>query len=280
LADAYSAHAYTIDFVGGQDGASIAYARKAAGILEALTRSKPGDHDLAYKLATAYSTLAITVLGKEPRPETLDESLAFHRKALAVDEQLVAATSGENTKYARALLLDRMNVAFVLNEKQDYRGAVENARAAQPLLASLKADAKNIQVQIDGANLAWPLGHALLELGELAEAASLFEENAALLEKITREADTLKVQYLLGTMACGLGEVHARRAQIEMSAAARLVEWRLARNFYGKAIPHFERLTSKLTLDYMDQHPVDDAIAGLARANAEIAKLEAAPPPH
>jgi non-specific serine/threonine protein kinase/serine/threonine-protein kinase len=278
LADAYSAHAYTIDFVGGQDDASIAYAKKAASILEELTRQHPDDHDLAYKLATAYSTLAITVLGKDARPETLEESLAFHYKALAVDEKLVAATHGENTKYVRALLLDRMNVAFVLNEKQDYHGAVDNARAAQPLLTSLRSDSKNAQAQIDGANLAWPLGHSLLQLGEVDEAAALFEENAATLEKIAREGDTLKVQYLLGTMACGLGEVHSRRAQNARHDEARLREWRLARSYYEKAIPHFERLTSKLTLDYMDQHPVDDASAGLARASAEITKLESTSP--
>jgi hypothetical protein len=171
-----------------------------------------------------------------------------------------------------------MNVAFVLNEKQDYHGAVDNARAAQPLLTSLRSDSKNAQAQIDGANLAWPLGHSLLQLGEVDEAAALFEENAATLEKIAREGDTLKVQYLLGTMACGLGEVHSRRAQNARHDEARLREWRLARSYYEKAIPHFERLTSKLTLDYMDQHPVDDASAGLARASAEITKLESTSP--
>lgn len=105
------------------------------------------------------------MLGDVPRPTTIEESLAFHRKALAVDARLVGTAAGANSKYTRALLLDRMNVAFILNEMADYRGAVENARAGQPLLASLRTDANNTQVRVDSANLAWPLGRALLALG-------------------------------------------------------------------------------------------------------------------
>ena len=133
LADAYSSHALTMDeagnIEGGQNDAGVVYARKAVATLEDLARERPDDVDLAYKLAKAYSMLAITVPGDVPRPETMQESLEFHRKALAVDERLVGATPGANSKYTRALLLDRMNVAFILNEMADYRGAVENARA-------------------------------------------------------------------------------------------------------------------------------------------------------
>ena len=280
LAEAYSAHAYTMDMAGGQDGVGIAYAQKALGILEELTRQDPDDHAVAYKLAAAYSTLAITVLGEQPNAETLEESLALHRKALAVDERLVAATGAQNATYARALLLDRMNVAFVLNEQGDYRGAVENARAAQAVLAGLAADPNNTQARVDGANLAWPLGRALLALGEIGEAATVFEQNTAMLEEIARDSDTLKVQYLLGTMAYGLGGVHEQRAlRVGADRVAGLAEWRLAEHWYQTALPHFERLTATVTLDSMDRRPVEESISGLARATAEIARLEAANSP-
>jgi hypothetical protein len=145
------------------------------------------------------------------------------------------------------------------------------------VLASLAADPNNTQAHVDGANLAWPLGRALLALGEIDEAATVFEENNALLEEIARTSDTLKVQYLLGTMAYGLGGVHEQRAvRAGADRAAGLAEWRLAEHWYQTALPHFERLTSSITLDSMDRRPVDESIAGLARATAEIARLEAA----
>jgi hypothetical protein len=106
LADAYSSHAYTMDMAGempgGQTEAGVVYARKAVATLEELTRESPDDVDLAYKLAKAYSTLAITVLGDVPRAETMQESLALHRKALAVDAKLVEGSAGANSRYARA----------------------------------------------------------------------------------------------------------------------------------------------------------------------------------
>ncbi len=279
LADAYSSHAYTMDMAGempgGQNEGGVVYARKAVAILEDLTRVMPDDLDLAYKLAKAYSSLAITVLGDVPRPATMEESLAFHRKALAVDARLVDAALGTNSKYTRALLLDRMNVAFILNEMADYRGAVENARAGQPLLASLRTDANNTQVRVDSANLAWPLGRALLELGEIGEAAKVFEQHAAVLAELAAESDTLKVQYLRGTMAYGLAEVHSRLASTAATApAARLKHLRVASGLYAEAITHFDRVTASVTLDHMDRHPVEGAVAGLARSKVEIARLE------
>ncbi|HKS55942.1 MAG TPA: serine/threonine-protein kinase [Steroidobacteraceae bacterium] len=279
LADAYSSHAYTMDMAGdmpgGQGDAGNVYARKAVATLESLTQQNPDDVDLAYKLAKAYSTLAITVLGDVPRPETMQESLDFHRKALAVDARLVASTEGANSKYARALLLDRMNVAFILNEMADYRGAVENARAAQPLLSRLRTDANNTQVRVDSANLAWPLGRALLALGEVNEAAKVFEQHAAVLAELAAESDTLKVQYLRGTMAYGLAEVHSRLASSGAAdPSGRLKHLRQASALYAEALAHFERVTASVTLDHMDRHPVEGAVAGLARSKAEIAKLE------
>jgi tetratricopeptide (TPR) repeat protein len=251
------------------------YARKAVTILEDLVRERPDDVDLAYKLAKAYSSLAITVPGDVPNAATMEESLAFHRKAMEVDTRLVAATSGTNSKYVRGLLLDRMNVALLLNEMADYRGAVENARAGQPLLASLRTDANNTQVRVDSANLAWPLGRGLLALGEVDEARKVFERHAAELAELAAESDTLKVQYLRGTMAFGLAEVHSRLASsARADSDGRLKHWRSASGLYAEAIAHFERVTASVTLDHMDRHPVEGAIAGLARSKAEAAKLQ------
>jgi hypothetical protein len=151
---------------------------------------------------------------------------------------------------------------------------VENARAAQPLLARLRTDANNTQVRVDSANLAWPLGRGLLALGEINEAAKVFEQHAAVLAELAAESDTLKVQYLRGTMAYGLAEVHSRLATAATDAAGRLQHWRKASALYSEAIAHFERVTASVTLDHMDRHPVEGAVAGLARSKAEVARLE------
>jgi hypothetical protein len=147
------------------------------------------------------------------------------------------------------------------------------------LLADLATDTDNAQARLDDANLAWPLARALLAAGEIDEAAAVFGRSFATLEDLAREGDTLKVQYLLGGAAYGMGEVHSRRASGAASPrAARLEQWRLAKDWYDKALPHFERVTTSVKLDFSDQRPIDEAEAGLARAAAEIAALEAEPP--
>ncbi|HET8692334.1 MAG TPA: hypothetical protein VFM30_09425, partial [Steroidobacteraceae bacterium] len=273
LADAYTAHAYTADLTGGQDGAGVAFARKSIAILEDLESRNPDDLDAAYRLATAYSSLAITLVGKDARPEVLEESLGYYRKAVVLDERLVAATAGKNAKYSRGLLLDRFNMAFILNEQGDYRGALQNARKAQALLPDLRADAENKQARIDSANLAWPLGRALLALGLADEAEDVFRQAYEELESMVNETDTLKVHYLLGMNAFGLGEVHVHRADAaRASPGTRRAELLAAKRWYGVATPHFQRVTAGVTLDSMDMKPVDGAAAGLARVEAELAK--------
>jgi hypothetical protein len=148
------------------------------------------------------------------------------------------------------------------------------------LLSALAADADNAQVGVDGANLAWLLARALLETGEIAEAAGLFEQHWAALQEIARASDTLKVQFLLGAMAYGLGRVHTQHAlNGPPDRSARLEQWRIANGWYDQAVTHFGRVTAKVTLDYMDQGFVAQASAGLDRSAAEIATLVASPPP-
>ena len=102
----------------------------------------------------------------------------------------------------------------------------------------------------------------------------MFEQHAAVLAGLAAESDTLKVQYLRGTMAYGLAEVHSRLASTAAADPRRLKHWRQASALYSEAIAHFERVTASVTLDHMDRRPVEGAVAGLARSKAEIARLE------
>jgi non-specific serine/threonine protein kinase/serine/threonine-protein kinase len=269
LSDAYSAHSYVIAMGSGEREIGVVYAKKAVSILEDLTRQSPNDLELAAASADAYRAAGIAVTRDDP-----EEALELHLKALELDERLVSVTAGANATYARALVVDRIDVAIMLYERQDYRGAIVHARAAQPLLAGLMTDGANAQIRVDAANVDWILARALLAAGEISEAARIFEQQAAALEEIARESDTLKVQYLLGGMIYGLGAVQAELAAKATDRAARLAHWRQAKISYETALGHFARVTASVSLDPGDHRPVDDSIAGAARAAAEITSLE------
>jgi tetratricopeptide (TPR) repeat protein len=247
-------------------------------LLEDLQRQKPDDLGLQEELAVAYSTVAGTLMGPEPAPEKIDEALAFYRRALAIDERIVAATEGRNATYVRSLFGDRTNIAYLLNAKQDYRNAAESARAAREALASLEMDENNAQSRFDGAQIGWHLGHALLGAGEVEEAKTILEQSADVLEELALSSDTLQVQYTLGAVEQCLGHIQTLLATSAASDSTRLEHWRLASGYYERAMPRFELVMSNVTLDYFDRIAVNEATAGLARAAEEIAKL-AAPTP-
>jgi eukaryotic-like serine/threonine-protein kinase len=260
LANAYSVHSYNMD-MGGKQDAGIPFARKAIAILEALLAEHPKDSSVQFQLSKAYSALGSILPGPEADPAWIDEALALTLKALAMDKALVEGASGRNIGYVHALLADYINIGQMLNAKGDYAAGLKHIRAADPWIAILLADQNDKQVPLDATFLDWHGGRSLLELGRYAEAEQAFARSYASLEKIASESDTLQVQYLMGGMAWGLGEVSLRQRR-----------WAGAKEWFEKALPHFNLVTADVDLDYMDKIPIQRAIEGLAKSKAELAR--------
>jgi hypothetical protein len=128
---------------------------------------------------------------------------------------------------------------------------------------------------VDEAALRWNLGRALLAAGNLTEATASFERNVGVLDHLPEGGENLQVQYLLAASEQGLGGVYRELAeQHSSSRAERLKYWRLAQTWYDRAVPRFQRVTSRVTLDAVDQRAVDDAAAGLNRTRSVLASLE------
>jgi tRNA A-37 threonylcarbamoyl transferase component Bud32/tetratricopeptide (TPR) repeat protein len=279
LAKAYKAHSYTIDMAGEKADAGFEYVAKALEILEALVRQSPDDLELIHELAGTYTMAGIAMERDDRLPGALDRQLGFYRQALAMDERLLAATRGENAAYARSVLVDRINLALTSYDAGDHRGAIRHAREGLSFLATRPVDPGDGQARVDVANLQWALGRALLAAGELEEAAAVFQEMTVELEAVAREGETLKVQFLLGAAAWGMGSVHLRLAsRVGTEDAERLVQWRRAERWYGRALPYFERVSATVTLPAADRRFVEEATTGSARARAEIEKLQAGSP--
>jgi non-specific serine/threonine protein kinase/serine/threonine-protein kinase len=278
LARSYRRHSSNLNFVSPLATSRAAYARKAVSILEELERGDPDDLELDRELAVAYSGLGDTLLGPERRQEALDEALALYRKALAIDERLVAATRSRNVAYVRALLYDRVGLSDVMTENGNHEIALENARAALELLAVLKADPSNAQALLDEAVTANRLGQTLLATGRLREATAIFERNLQVLDRMARETG-LPWQFLQGEAEQGLGAVHARlAAQAGVAPAARLRHLQQALDWYEKAVPHIEHGMPITALNHVERRQYDAAIAGIARSKYEIEKLAEAVP--
>ena len=271
LAAAYAAHAYQLQMDGALESA-LTHVRRAAGILEALVRERPDDLELQQALGSAYTT-AGNMLSVSTDRAIVEEALVLHRNALAIDERLLAATEGRNTTHVRGVMVDHSNIAQTLYELGDFVGAAAAARAAESFVARLRTDPGNLQAKIDDAMISWHLARALLQLEEVDEAESIFAQGVEALQPLAAEGNTLEVQFYLGAHQFGLGTVHERLAARATARVARLDHWTAAKEWHEQAVPHLERVAAAVTLDAAAMRTVNGAVAGLARAQAQLEAL-------
>ena len=277
FADSMRIHAMNLALDDGGHDKAVPFARRSVAILEELHRENPGDTDLEYQLGVAYGTAGDVLATGEPGSEVVQEALELNLKALAVDERLVEHTHGRNTAYVRALASDRVNLCQHYTDTHEYDRAIELCRGAQPLLQSLTTDDRNGQSRVDIAVLNWNLSYVLLAAGHIGEASGILEPNIRALEKLASETDTVQIQYLLAACEQGMGKVYADRAtRAPAGGSAQRRDWKTAHDWFAKAVPIFEAVSKQVSLDHSDRGPMDDAIAGLARSKAELARLEGA----
>jgi len=248
---------------------------KATAIMESLVKENPNNRDLQLYLAATYGNRAALIPAYDKSRAAFDKAEDLLLKAKAIDERLVSESDGGNTRYLRALFADYINLCDLLYKKGDYVGAVNSGQSGQPVLDKLYTDTQNAQIHIDAARFRRYLGRALLAVGNLPAAATNYHEGIKSLEIVLKTSDALELQYLLAAHEQGLGEIETRlAAQSVKDHAAQLKHWSAAKQWFEHAVPRFQNVVAKagaaaLTDD--DKVPMNDAITGLAKANAALA---------
>lgn len=245
-------------------------------IMESLVKENPNDRELQLSLAAVYGNRASLIPVYDKSPAAFDEAKDLLIKASTIDEHLVSATNSGNTRYLRASFANYINLCYLLYLKGDFVGAVNRCRAGLPVLNKLYTDTQNAQIHIDAARLRWNLGRALIDLGDLSEAATNYRDNIQSLESILKNSDALDVQYLLAASEQGLGEIETRlAAQSLKHHAGQLKHWSAAKQWFEQAIPRFQNVVAKagvVALTDDEKASIDDAVTGLAKVNAALAK--------
>jgi hypothetical protein len=146
-------------------------------------------------------------------------------------------------------------------------------------LARLAADSDDAQPRLDSALAGWHEGRILSELGQMQEAETVLRNNIDAIVKLDLEKDNLQIVYVRGASETVLGLIEVERAtRPDVDRASRLHHWNEARAWFQQALPRFERVTAVAKLDYLDMWAVNNARDGLARSEAEIARLVTASP--
>jgi eukaryotic-like serine/threonine-protein kinase len=277
LAGAYSAHAFHLMW-SGQTEAAIVSAQKGVALTEELHHRDPSNLTYEFHLGGQYMNAGVIIIGRGFQPTTIEESISLERRALALHEHVLSVDAEHSLPYERAIAADRANIGIELYERGDYAGALHEYQVALDAAAKTATDANNSQAQLDVARITHHVGRALFASGRSDAATAAFRQSKAALDAIAAHADTLEIQYLLATCEMGLGLIEAQRAlgttASEHGAQAR--HWHAAHAWFASSVPRYERLLKKaqVTLPPQETRGYDQAVAGLARSNLEIARLE------
>jgi len=124
--------------------------RKAAAMLESLTAAEPGDKRTRRVLALAYERIGelLSTYGQQH-----GESLAMHKKALAIEDDLLKQDP-QNTTLRRLKAWETVDIGDELLAQGDVSGGLAKYREGLGTLQVLSlADPKNVQFQKDTVNV-------------------------------------------------------------------------------------------------------------------------------
>ena len=277
LAAAYSTHAVHLMW-SGQTEAAISSAYKGITLMEALHRAEPANRTFEFHLGTQYMNAGAVVIARGSQPDAIEEAQALGRKALAVHQHLLSVDPEHALRYQRAIGGDLDNIGSELYDRSDYAGAIGQSRAALDVLARTATDPNNSQARIDVARVTLHLARALLASGSSDAAAAAFSQSVAALNALAPHVDTLETRYLLATCEMGLGVIESQRATAASASgrAAQARHWHAAHDWFATSVKRYAWLQeeAKVTLTPKEARGYDQAVTGLARSTAEIARLE------
>jgi len=273
LADAYWGKVLVTGTSGRYDEC-VAASAKMIAISEAYAQKHPNEARGYEALSNAYSNSGIIDDTRLSREERFARSLGLMRKALVVEEKLVAMQP-DNASYAWRLAESRLNIGDTLVDKGDYAEAIEQLTLASPVLGSRAFTDKNdaraqLASLMNDSSLAW----AQLKVGRLAEAEKGLLASERRLAELMPRYDNLQVAFHLGQTRMRLGALQIEHASKPgLTRATQLEHWRKARDWLTQGKADVEKVRAAIQMEGLEDEMFKRGVANLAKAEAAIARL-------
>ncbi len=270
LSGVHAALAHILDYLDRAPEA-LAALDELITICEAYAQAHPEDPQAYKSLTAAYNNAALVVDARLPLRESFERPIALLTRAMAADQKLVEMEP-DNPAYRWGLAETRTNLGDALYWHGEYARAAEVYR--QALAVTRDGDPSNLRGRLQNAFVQLGLARSLVKTGGYAEAASLFAQAGEFLQERARVANTLQVEYGLAMLGIRRGEMHVALAgDPSLSTAARLGEWRRARESLAEGVRIFRRIGESVALTGPDKSMMDDGVAALAHSEQRLASL-------
>ncbi len=269
--EAYTAEA-DILFALDQPAVAMASLDKILGVSEAHWHAHPDDPASLLMLSRAYNNTAIHADPRLSGADAIARAIELLRKAAKADEQLLARKPDDASNQQRQAVA-HYNLARQLLWAGKPEESLAFYRLSAPLAAKAAADPNDAHGRYFSALVDSGMAHAMFQMGRVDEARAIYQRCADVLQRLTRDGNTLRIEYAYGQNAVRLGELYASlAARPGASVEARASSWRQARDLYTQGLASLRKVTSAVKIEPMDYDVVDDGIAGLAVAEAALAK--------
>jgi eukaryotic-like serine/threonine-protein kinase len=259
----------------GRPAEGMAAIDRMVAVVEAYAGAHPEDSRGYLALSSAYGNAASIEDSRTSIADVLARGVALTRKALAVDQKLVALYPDE-TRYAWRVAESRYNLGDKLSGQGAFAEAVEQFERAAPVLAARATDNTDVHARLVNmmnlSGLAW----ALLNAGRIAEAEDAFLKAEWGLAHLASRYANLQVAFMLGQTRVRLGALYARRAnEADLAQVQELEYWRNARSVLSQGTAALKKINEAIPLDATGKTMFFGGVEDLARANAAIARLSA-----
>lgn len=268
---AYAAKAELLQLAGHyREG--LEYGEKMVALAEARRRSEPNNVRTALDLSAAYNTVANYYENTSAVDRNAARPTELRRAAMNVDQELLALEPS-NERYLWSLAATRVNLALSLHEEKRYDDALEQFRLALPPFAAKAADVNDLRARFNKSKVEISMADTLLAMNRLDEARETLEKNVQIVREIAKRGSTVRIEFTLSQIEGSLGALYSRLASEAQQPRTQLEKWRKALAWYHAAVPRIKKVGETVTLEGSDKAVLDNAVAGLARAEAALAKL-------
>lgn len=257
----------------GRSTESMASLDRAIAIADEYLRARPEDPVALTFFSGTYNNAALHADTRLSPTDATERSIGLLRKVIWADNKLLALQP-DNMGFRRQLATSSYNLSREMFATAKYDEALELLRVAAPITAKLAKDPNDSDAQYFNALVNTGHARALAKVGRVGEAKVILLQSDTVLKAQVEQGGTLRIIFAYGQNAIFLGEVYAHLgSDRRLSPAAQRDYWRQAREAFRQGIPPLQDVTAAVEIEPMDRAVLTDGEAGLANAEAAIARL-------
>jgi eukaryotic-like serine/threonine-protein kinase len=267
LGDSYAIKAQITSNL-GRYAEAMASVDKLIRISEEFTRANPENEMGLRGLAKAYINAAITDNPNESGKERLARGEPLFRKAMAVQERLVALDPARFI-FQWNLAETQFNLGDALYDGRQYAAALDLFRKASVTFS--KYDPNDARGELINSMNEVNLAKSLVKTRHFTDAETVLTRVEPVLLKSFKEGRTVQNEYFLGVVGLQRGLIALERAKATRDAAVRTNYLRQARATLRESAGYFENANKTIELTGVEKEAWDETREALANAEAGLA---------